>query len=201
MYLYIDSTEKLVIGLLNSDYEWVDYFEKDIRSASSQIQGIIHDNLLQKNNKSLEDITKVFQTSGPGSYTGMRVSEGLCQVLDWHDFPVYSFYHFEVPQLMGVEEGEWKANAYKGDVFTYKWKGEEENYHLERLESIKISEDESFYTHFHKDPFEFVEDKNLTSVMIKENPSKFFKLIESKGIRREPYYYRPLEVEFTKPKK
>ena len=200
MYLYLDTTEKLVIGLLDENYQWVDYFEEDIRSASLRIQGIIFDNL-GRHNKTVSDIKAVFQASGPGSYTGMRVSEGLSQIFEWHDYPIFSFYHFEVPQLLGIEKGTWNANAYKGDVFYYHWENENEDYELKKIESVREKEGDHLFSHYHKEPFEMINDENLTSVMIKNNPKTFFQLLEQKKLRREPYYYRPLDVEFTKPKK
>lgn len=200
MFLYLDTSEKLVIGLLNEDYQWVDYFEEDIRSASSRMQGIIFDNL-GRHQKTIQDIKCIFQASGPGSYTGMRVSEGLSQIFEWHSYPIYSFYHFEVPQLLGIEKGTWNANAYKGDIFLYHWDGEKEDYELIKIERLKLKEGDHLYSHYHKEPFEMINDENLTSVMIKNNPQKFFQLVENKKLRREPYYYRPLEIEFTKPKK
>lgn len=198
MYLYLDTTEKLIIGILDKEFQWLDYFEEDIRSASSRLQGILHDNI-SRVGKTLEDVKGVFQASGPGSYTGMRVSEGFSQILDWHGYPVYSFYHFEVPRLLGVKKGTWNANAYKGDVFLYHWDEDHEDYELIKIHQVKESEGSHLYTHFHKEPFEMIDDKNLTSQMILDNSKIFFDILKSENMRCEPYYYRPIEVEFTKP--
>lgn len=200
MYLYLDTTEKLIIGLLDESFQWVDYFEEDIRSASSRIQGIIFDNL-SHHGKKISDIKVVFQASGPGSYTGMRVSEGLSQIMEWHDYPIYSFYHYEVPFMMGIQSGTWNSNAYKGDIFLYHWEGEKEDFELIKEYKLKETQGDHLYSHFHKEPFELIDDENLTSVMIKNDPKKFFNILLDNQLRREPYYYRPLEVEFTKPKK
>jgi tRNA threonylcarbamoyladenosine biosynthesis protein TsaB len=73
MDLFIDTTYGITVGLLDSGYDWIDYQFIEGKKGSALIHKVIYD-LVSKNNSSIKNIGQIFQVSGPGSYTGMRVS-------------------------------------------------------------------------------------------------------------------------------
>ena len=82
MYLFIDTTKDVTVGLVDNNFEWLEYeYFKDAK-GSALIHKCIYEQL-EKQNKTIDDLVGVLQVAGPGSYTGMRVSEGVSQIFDW----------------------------------------------------------------------------------------------------------------------
>lgn len=196
--LYIDSSHFLTLGLLNESFEWVDYCEFTEKKTS----GILHVELLgmlERNGLAIEDVTQLIEAAGPGSYTGMRVAEGFCQILEWQNRECRSFYHFEVPSLCDVKQGVWIAKAFKGEIFCYHFANE-----TTQVEFIKESELPKFaaewkerglstYGHYQDD---LPQAELFTSQLIKNDPVSFFTKVWARGERKGPYYFRALEQEF-----
>lgn len=196
--LYIDSSEHLVLGLLDSNLKWIDFLDTKERKGSGILHGLLHE-LLQNQNMSFKDIDKVFFTAGPGSYTGMRLGEGMCQVLEMEGVKINSFYHFEVPFLSGEEKGVWVSKAFKKEIFVYQWDGKNSETGLipedslaESLNSWK-TENLPVFTHFSG-----IIDQELTSTsdIIHDQSDKLFKAVSGLNERKSPYYYRTDEKEF-----
>lgn len=190
--LFIDSTSGLVIGLLDSNYSWVDYKSLDEKKPSEIIHHEIH-NLLKKNNLKLSEV-QCFVMSGPGSYTGMRLSEGLAQVFELENIPVFSFYHFDVPRLSGVSSGFWATNAFKGQVFVYHWNGEKVEKLLVNKDAFTVQDEKMGYTLDNNDSL----FSNLISTkgLIKDKACEIFGKVQDQQLRELPYYFRPLDEEF-----
>lgn len=190
--LFVDSTSGLVIGLLDPDYSWVEYMSLDEKKPSEIIHHAIF-NLLTKYKLNLAEM-QCFVSSGPGSYTGMRLSEGLAQVFELNKMPVYSFYHFDVPRLSGVPKGFWATNAFKGQVFIYNWNGEEVESHLVNKNDFIIEDEKMGYTLDTTDVLfaNLISTKNL----IKNEAGTIFKKVAAQKIRMAPYYFRSLDEEF-----
>lgn len=190
--LFVDSTAGLVVGLLNSDFEWVEYMSLDEKKPSEIIHAEIYKLLIKYNLKLAE--MQCFVSSGPGSYTGMRLSEGLAQIFEISKIPVYSFYHFDVPRLSGVARGFWVTNAFKGQVFIYNWNGDEVESHLVDKNNFQIEDEKFGYTLETLDPL----FANLISTkeIIRSNPSKLFSKVKALNSRMAPYYFRSLDEEF-----
>lgn len=190
--LFVDSTSGLVIGLLDSNFEWVEYMSLDEKKPSEIIHHEIY-NILKKHHLNLNEI-RCFVSSGPGSYTGMRLSEGLAQVFELNKMPVYSFYHFDVPKLSGVQKGFWATNAFKGQVFIYNWDGESAEKQLVNKDDFQIEDQNLGFTLDTNDQL-FV---NLISTkeLIKTNAPRLFKNVEQQKLRMAPYYFRSLDEEF-----
>lgn len=191
--LFVDSTSGLVIGLLDSNYTWVEYMSLDEKKPSEIIHFEIF-NLLKRHNLKLSDM-QCFVSSGPGSYTGMRLSEGLAQIFELSNTPVFSFYHFDVPGLSGVTKGFWATNAFKGQVFIYNWNGDVVEKHLINKDAFEIENVECGFTlDTSTDPL-FL---NLTSTknLIREKAFEIFSKVCAKKLRKEPYYFRSLDEEF-----
>lgn len=190
--LFVDSTSGLIIGLLDSNYSWVEYLSLDEKKPSEIIHFEIY-NLLKKYNLNLADM-QCFVSSGPGSYTGMRLSEGLAQVFELNKMPVYSFYHFDIPRLSGVPKGFWVTNAFKGQVFIFNWNGDSFEKHLVNKDAFAIEDTALGFTLETTDPLfaDLVSTKNL----IKTEAAKIFSVVKEKQLRVEPYYFRSLDEEF-----
>jgi tRNA threonylcarbamoyladenosine biosynthesis protein TsaB len=196
--LYIDSSEHLVLGLLDENLNWIDFLDTKERKGSGILHGLLHE-LLENQNLSFKDLKQVFFTAGPGSYTGMRLGEGMCQVLEMENVKINSFYHFEVPFLLGDQKGVWISKAFKREIFVFQWDGSDSQTGLipeeEMLQSIETWKKSglNIYTHFSE-----ILDQDLTSTsdMIHTQSDKLFCKVAGLDERKTPYYYRTDEKEF-----
>jgi tRNA threonylcarbamoyladenosine biosynthesis protein TsaB len=190
--LYIDSTAGLVIGLLDSDFFWVEYQDSLQKKPSEVIHREIYE-MVKKHNLNIKDLNLIV-SAGPGSYTGMRLGEGIAQIFAWNQLKVYSFYHFEAPRLSGVENGFWITNAFKGQAFIYRWDQEQRERELVDFDSFKIEDPKLGYTLIN-DREEFSALKS-TKDLIKSDSFRIFKNVLKENLRQEPYYFRTLDEEF-----
>ncbi len=175
--LFIDTTSGLTVGLLDKDFNWLLYEN----TAEKRPSEVLHEKvflLLNKFNQTLTTV-RLITIAGPGSYTGMRLSEGFSAIINWSGINVFSFYHFEVPQLIGVNSGEWVTNAFKKQFFCYKWDA--------------LNNSKTLLTHYDdQDAFTLEKTKEL----IRLNPFEIFSKVISLKLQRETYYFRTLEEEF-----
>lgn len=190
--LYVDSTSGLVIGLLDSEFKWVEYHDTQEKKPSEVIHVEIY-NLVKKYNLDLKNMNFFF-SAGPGSYTGMRLGEGIAQVLAWDSHNVYSFHHFDVPKIVGVQKGFWVTNAFKGQVFIYNWDGTNSEKELVDSKDFKIVDTDLGFT-LSSDIKDFGHLKT-TKDLIKNESQKIFSKIYKDKTREAPYYFRTLEEEF-----
>ena len=70
----------LTIVLMDQD-KVVDYYMQPCLKKQSESMIVEVDNLLKKHNLTVNDITKLVITSGPGSYTGVRIAMTFAKVL------------------------------------------------------------------------------------------------------------------------
>lgn len=190
--IFIDSTSGLDIGLLDSKFNWVEYHALDEKKPSEVIHTEIY-NLVQKHGLDLKSM-RLFVTAGPGSYTGMRLSEGLAQIFEMSGLPVFSFFHFEVPRLVGINNGFWATNAFKGQVFIFNWNGDESEKSLVNKADFKIASNELGYTLDKSDAF--FEGISTTKELIHREGRRLFSKVLELEMRVPPYYFRTLEEEF-----
>lgn len=191
--LFIDTSHKLTFGILDENYHWLVYEETDDKKSSAKIHKYIYDALANQNLQ-VSDIHEVFGVAGPGSYTGMRVTEGILQIFELNCVDVYSFYHFQVPYLLNTNEGLWLAKAFKGEFFLYRWDGQESGRTVvSPLEFEKSLEEKNCFF-----AFENLGDNpcQLTNELIRDQPSQLFSLVKKGKLREEIYYFRPLSDEF-----
>lgn len=203
MYLYLDTTFGTVIGLLDQNFEWLDYFENyDQKNASFLHQHIA--NLCLKNYIEINQLKGLILSAGPGGYTGLRVSDGISQTFSWFGYETYSFYHFEILSLMGVKKGLWLSNAFKGEFFCF---NQELNQHsLKREAEWFINQPtDQYFTHYFQafsptSKTKFISSQFIeTSILIKNNSRQIFRQIIGEKRKKELFYYRPIDQEFTKP--
>ena len=211
--LFLDTTNGITVGLLNEDFQWCHYNYNDSKKSSSIVHKLIKDGL-DAIDKSQEDIKNCIQMSGPGSYTGMRVSEGISQVLEWQGVTVYGLYHFQVPRILGETSGVWIAKAFKGEVFVYAWEQDEVNNYM--VKESELVNHLSNFTLSNKKIFsslKFDLNNNLkndelndvsiieTKALIEARPQEIFNHVIKAKISEPLYYFRSIEEEFSKAKK
>jgi tRNA threonylcarbamoyladenosine biosynthesis protein TsaB len=197
--LFIDSCEYLTLGLLGEDSKWIDYEQFSTVKNSEIVHGKLFE-MLKRNGLKLKDVTQVFQAAGPGSYTGMRLSDGICQILLWQGAKVNSFYHFEVPMLLGETSYIWISEAFKGEIYCHQvLNGTVEEKLLPKDGRENQSFVEQFYggfdhvfTHYPTGAFE----SEYTCELIRKSSVELFEKIKSDDLVRETFYYRPLDKEF-----
>lgn len=189
---FIDSTSGLTIGLMRPDFSWIEYLELAEKKPSEVIHFEIF-NLLQKHGLCLSHL-QLFVSSGPGSYTGMRLSEGLAQIFELSQIPVYSFYHFDIPRLTGTKNGFWVTNAFKGQVFLYQWNELKIEKQLVNKEEFVVKDSSFGFTLDNSDMM--FSSLTSTKEIIKNKASELFGHIVKVQNRVPPYYFRSLDEEF-----
>lgn len=198
MYLYIDTTENLVLGLLDKNYKWLEYFENQTSKISASIHHYMNE-FLSKHSLDIKDISGLIFPAGPGSYTGMRVAEGISQIFNWQQIPSFSFFHFEVPAIIGENSGSWVAKAFKGEIFEYSWNGNINNKKLKKINDFTPEENTAYFSRSESlSPQLFDGGVEFTKDHIKNNPAKIFQYIIENQLKRELYYFREIEDEFSK---
>lgn len=191
-YLYVDVTAGMILGILNSEFQWITYVESDEKKPSEVIHQNIHQ-LMKQHHIDSKNI-EYFFSAGPGSYTGMRLGEGIAQMLEWSGKKVYSFHQFEVPSLMGIQQGYWISNAFKGQFFIYHWNQTESHSELVNQTDVELLDAQSGFTLTH-DNVAF-KDLQTTKSMIAKNPQRLFENLKKNNVRKAPYYFRTLDEEF-----
>jgi tRNA threonylcarbamoyladenosine biosynthesis protein TsaB len=206
--LFLDSTHNLSLGLLNESFEWRDYRYFGEGKSATKLHQCLY-SLLKDHNLKLKDLDLAVQVAGPGSYTGMRVSDGFFQSLKLFGLKTNSIYHFDVLPLLKVDNAFWISNAFKGEIFSYKINKNQivQNLCSEKdfLTDLNVASDQNFYTHF-IDAFSptfktWALDKNIqeTSKLIKSNSNKIFSQIIDSNFEKSLFYYRQIDQEFKKP--
>ncbi len=194
--LYVDSTSGLTVGLLNQAYEWLSYLEIDHKKPSEVIHLEIL-NLLEANNVELKNC-KFFFNSGPGSYTGMRLGEGLAQVFEWDNLPVFSFHHFEVPRLLEISKGYWVTSAFKGQIFLYEWDLSSDTSLQSLIDQSQFSIQDPKLGYTLSQNEELYKELKSTKELIHLEAKKLFTKIESLKLRVPPFYFRTIDEEFKR---
>lgn len=197
--LFLDTSDKVVFGALDEELNWLFFRSAQDRKASKSLHALIYQSL-QEIGLELADIKDVFYISGPGSYTGVRVARGFAELVEWQGAKSYACRHFDVPALLGHDEGLFVAQAYKQEVFTRRWSGESFEQELVaqlRIEELLSSTSLPVYT---SEP-EIFGDALSTHSMIEQRPAKLFGAMRSRRLKTDVFYYRELDEEFSKGKR
>lgn len=203
--LFLDSSYYLTLGLLNDNWEWKAYRKICKPKSSSEIHQQL-DLMLTEEMIDVQKIDQVIYIAGPGSYTGMRIGHGVAECFALLDKPIYSFYHFQVPRLLGISEGVWFSSAFKGEYFFYRWKDDESSQQL--FGSLAFKEQ---LNHQNKTDFIFsyfgaeTEFSHLlpegliikdSATLIYEKVKELMPEIISRKLKEATFYYRSLTEEF-----
>lgn len=200
--LFIDTSHHLNLGLLDENYEWIEYFQK----YETKNSALLHSKIFEMCSSAdilVKDINRIFLNLGPGSYTGIRMAEGIGQIFNIAAIRSFSFYHYDIPLVLNVQKGIWLSKAFKGEYFVFKWDGKNKESSLKKEDTIKKLLSDSL-----EDDFQIfancVESIGIldcpiveTSRLTKDFSAKIFSNFEKIGIAREPYYFRSLEEEFS----
>ena len=195
MHLYLDTTHGIVLGLIDEKLNWLEYASIDNAKSSAILHSEIH-KILNKYEIEPTGLKSLIYCAGPGSYTGMRVSEGLAQIFEMAKIPLYPFYHFEVPYIFNNDSGIWIDHAFKGEIFIYEWNKLENSTSRVASDELNLSQYKNIYSYNNQI---LDSDVESTSEMIKKNPSILLKkLLTESSLNRELYYYRDLSEEFRR---
>jgi tRNA threonylcarbamoyladenosine biosynthesis protein TsaB len=195
--LYLDTSHLCRVGILDDSFSWLTKVEINNTKSASQIHYVIYESLKSLGLK-ISDVDNLIYGLGPGSYTGVRVTEGFSQIAQLSNLKRCSFYHFEVPYLSGISKGDFFSNAFKSEIFVHSWNNETNSSELKSKKfcsSVLNSSDS--WTHYRDDRI-FSEDlaPNLTSELIDQKPKLVFEKIVERAQTQEPFYYRRESVEF-----
>ncbi len=195
--LYLDTSSQLKIGVLSKEYKWLSYKHLVTNKSSEVVHKEIFE-MLSALGKDIQDVTEVFVFAGPGSYTGIRVAEGVAQILKLENISVYSFNAFSTLELIKNEVDTrnlcWLFPAFKGEVYV-RGAGEIKGT-LVKESSFSKESGLLYITHGANKLSELCE-KNSESI-IHDTSHVLFPAVKRLNLRDEPYYYRSLDQEFTK---
>lgn len=195
--LFLDSSFYLQFGLLNHQLEWIDFREIQNRKGASSLHGELYE-FLGKNNVQVKDVKKIILGGGPGSYTGIRLAEGMAQIFEWQKVEINSFYSFEIPYFSGIEEGAWCAEAFKGEIFLYEWNKSKSQHSLMKESEFRDYTPKKGELYHIGDGISDRLVRSTTS-LLKKHPQEIFKRILRRGERFAPFYFRTGEQEFKIP--
>lgn len=185
--LFLDTTSNAHIGLLK-DGEFIGFEKGSEQKASQKFHYRVYE-LLEKNKLKLAEIKHIFQMAGPGSYTGMRLSEGFANILEINDTRVNSLYHFEIPSLLGEMDYTFISNAFKKEYFIADYTDGQLTKSL--VAHKEFQSHKKLYSH---EAFEDIEASSTLELII-QNPQLIETAIQN-DTKRELYYYRALDDEF-----
>lgn len=120
--LILDSSTKLMWIGLTKDENLIDHYERVARKDHAKYMVDAIDNLLKKNNVTIDNIKEIIVGSGPGSYTGLRVAGMVAKMLAYtKQIPLYeissiyflsSGYQKKVAGLIDARRNQYFAGIY-----------------------------------------------------------------------------------------
>lgn len=190
--IFCDSSNGLKLGILDSSFNWIEYQELNIARSSTLLFKELH-RMLEENKVELTDLERIYLMMGPGSYTGIRLLQGMKDLYSTWGLDVYGFYSFEIPKLSRINKGQFLMSAYKGEYYSYEWNSEDESQTL--LNEVPQNlENGSIFSIL--DKVSHLETKSVYE-LLKSDSRKIFSQVNDKKLKRNAFYFRPLEKEFN----
>lgn len=189
--LFVDTTFGLTVGVLDDLKKWINLTIVDSNQGSSLIHKMIYDEL-KSAGLDIKALDNCYFISGPGSYTGMRVSGGIEQIFSWQGLKTNTFYHFQIPKILGHTKGIWHCSAFKNEIFAFEWTEKHESKHI--LSNEDFAQALAKWKSLGYEIFDIEDVKK----MIKTKSELLFSTIEKLGMKEEIFYFRPLDKEFQK---
>jgi len=197
-HLFVDSTYDLTLGLLKDDFSWAKYVHFPDKKASEILQ-LETLKLCSEFGIQVPDLSSVMHISGPGFYTGLRLSEGFVDVFKFGGTKTYSYYTYELLPLLGIISGYWITKAYRGEYFIHSLEDKKNTLIPSKELKEFLVDKSSFYIHSDKaiDDLgrESMPHAVSTSDLLGENPQALQHIIKE-NFQRESYYFRAPEDEF-----
>jgi tRNA threonylcarbamoyladenosine biosynthesis protein TsaB len=201
--LLLDTSNGIFMGLLNDELHLEETVMETKAARSSKDLHFKMYNLLNSKGIKLKDLENLFLINGPGSYTGLRVGEGIAQFLEWQKGQVTSFLAYELLAECGICTGCYVSNAFKNEVFVFDFSKREGI----RIDSDKIEweslcgplyySDQNLLEKFPKLAECDHEKIFLYDYLKKQASGESFTNILSNKSRVRPFYYRSLDEEFS----
>ncbi len=187
--IIIDTSHKVCIWLVQKDTIVDDSITEEQPSKALLIK--MHE-VLSRNKISLEEIDCFYFCKGPGSYTGLRISQGLEDYLKFNNLNCYDYYSFEI--LKVIESGYiFISNAFKNEFFVSEFKNDEIHYQKIKKEDLNSYKENKRLLSY---------DVKLGDIdyldVFKNEFNQFFKEVLNRKNQREVFYYRTLSEEYTK---
>lgn len=200
-YLFIDSTYDITLGILDAQTGW-SRFERFLgQKASSVLQKETH-HLLESIQLSMTDIEGIVTVAGPGFYTGLRLSEGFADVLQFLGKPKFSFFSYDIPYWSGVTEGVWMTKAYRGEYFFHHWKDSEHQNILIATKDLASYVQNLGHVFIHSESAideqarVLLKSYQSSCEIIKTYPELLQKMVIGPKLLEESFYFRAPEDEF-----
>ena len=174
---------------MDKEFNWLEYERTEEKKPSEIIHLRIHE---MKEKHSLDFKNCLFvMISGPGSYTGMRLSEGIANILKLAGFNVLSFFSFEIPVILKHKSGRWITNAFKNQFFIYEWDENKSHQYLINAEDINFTSN-----YFSNTTNSLFSNLVMTSELIFKNPKEIFSFVLARNTYSPSFYFRTLDEEF-----
>lgn len=197
-HLFVDSTYDLTLGLLNDDFSWAKYVHFPNQKASEILQLEVL-KMCGEFGIEVPDLSSVMHISGPGFYTGLRLSEGFVDVLKFSGMRSFSFYTYDLLPLLGIKNGLWVTKAYRGEYFVHKIASNENLLVTNNELKNVVGDNSQIYIHSDKAIDQLVKDCVAAPIstleLLGKNP-QVLELILKNNSHRESYYFRAPEDEF-----
>ncbi len=187
--IIIDTSYKTCIWLV-LDCKILDLSISDQRPSKKLLTNL--NLILTQNNLAIGDIQDFYFCKGPGSYTGLRISQGLEEYLKLNKFNCYDFYSFEILKVLELKY-LFVANAFKKEFFVA-----EKN--CEQIEYRKISKDVLNSKRLDREVISYddsLKDEDYFKVF-DEKFSDFFNEVLSNKLEKDVFYYRSLSEEYKR---
>lgn len=171
-----------------------------INEEKSKLSSIFHvklDELVKNNNISWDQVDYYIYNLGPGSYTGLKIAKGLAQSLSLTKTKTLGFHEFELPAILGNNQGVWIDNAFKNQYFIYEWDQENKSHYLLNKTDFFFSENKEYFA-------KEKEDWNNAGIvstreLLNSNAPKIIEyVINSKIVNEEIFYYRTIDMEYQR---
>lgn len=193
-YLFLNTTNGVDCGLLDHEGSWIQFKSISTKKGSKVLHREIND-LLDENQLKITQVEGLVMAAGPGSYTGMRLSQGLADLFKIHQINVFGFYLFEVPLLAGFAQGKFLCNAFKGESFLYEWDSSGKEHKLmgqSKLEQLDFSQENLFHP---EGPFQGHDLYSVSQLMHQKSKVIFSQILKAPR-ECSPFYFRPSDKEF-----
>ena len=193
-FLYLDTSNGISLGLLDEGF----VFRKLKKIETKKTSLIVHSEILSLLNEfslKLSNLTGVFISSGPGGYTGIRIAEGMAQILELESIKTWSFYNFDIISFLDFKDYVWCIPAFKGEI-------------LVKEKSLQLFKENTFHESFNNKKLITHGENELSSlcqenseILIEKYSMKIFPYIVKNKLRVPPYYFRAVDSEFKKSSK